>query len=414
MNTPDSLPRRMRRIIAETLEPGEETLWLARASPRLFTVRTFAPFGLGVMVLLFMGYAAWERSRNPSPANDPDSPIMFALFCLVGAGLASVPLLAWLIGRRTVYAVTDRRALIIEDWPTKRIRSFGPGELRWNRRDNFLGRSDIVFGSEVTSYEVNGDNTRDYGFLNIKDAGTVERLLRDLIGPDAAGQAQPSADQQPAVGVLDAIPERLAQRLNAELKTGEQVVWRATPAARWFSSESTSAFLFGLILIVFVSACAHHLLIGQSVTVASDPMLIVAGMFGTVFLGLALLLLFTPLGERLRSRTTLYAITDRRLITIAGRSERTICSYRPEQLIELTRIDQPDHRGDILIGDRKEIEATIQEGNPPRGLYNIHDPARVERLIRNLVRQYHKDALHPAASRPSAKRPINRPMKRYN
>lgn len=412
MNTPDSLPRRMRRTLAETLEPSEETLWLARAMPRVFTTRTTAPFTLGVMIVSMMSYAVWEHSQSPSSPGDWEHVAGIVFFMLIGLGFVSIPFVAWVLGRNTVYAVTDRRAIIFEGWPSQQIRAFPAGGIRWIRRDNYLGRSDLVLGVEATNYEVDGDNTREYGFLNIKNATEVEELLKainTLAHDNPSAHAEAPSDLQ---SQLEAIPEHLAQRLHAELKPAETVVWRGVPAPRWFSSESLAACLFGILLVVCIGIFAVALLKGGASGGPDQAALLMFGAFFAMFLGVGVYLFFSPLGERLRSSNTVYAVTDRRVITITGSRERSTNSYRPEFLVHLTRIDRPKSRGDILIGEEAEIRDIKAQGGQPRGLYNIRDPARVERIIRELVSNY--NARPSPSSRPAAPRPITRVIKRYN
>ncbi|MCC5785815.1 MAG: hypothetical protein JJU33_03835 [Phycisphaerales bacterium] len=411
MITPERLPERSRRTLADTLAPGEEILWLARATPRMFTNRTVFPFMFGMLWLSFMLFVATQPSQNPPPPGDIDSPLMFAFFCLVGAGLTSVPLIAWLLGRNTVYAVTDRRALIFEGWPTEKIRTFPAGRIAWQRRDTYFGRADLVFGTEVTSVEINDDNTRDYGFLNIKGAARVEELLGAINTLATENPSEHPGPAPEAASPLTTIPEHLAQRLQAELRPGERVVWRGVPVKRWFSTDSLPAFLVGLFMLAFIGVAVQATLSSQPPG-AADPMLVGFVAVFVVMAGAGAVIALSPLGERLRSSNTVYAVTDRRLIEISGSRERHIRSYRPEQLTELTRIDRPGSRGDILIGDEAEIRDIKTQGGQPRGLYNIRNPAHIERLLRDLVNRYNTQP--PPTSRPAAPRPITRIIKRYN
>jgi hypothetical protein len=59
--------------------------------------------------------------------------VLFAVFLAVvtlySLWLLAAPLVARRAAARTIYAVTDRRLLVLEDWPFRRQRAFAPGEL---------------------------------------------------------------------------------------------------------------------------------------------------------------------------------------------------------------------------------------------------------------------------------------------
>ncbi len=117
----------------------------------------------------------------PAPANQSAvSSILTLLFFAAGlAGL--VASVAATVGVwRSVYGITDRRILVVEQRLRKRVRSWTPQQITTiERRDRANGRGDIVFhqsqrpsgdGSELVSAELS----------NIADVRAVEALVRDL------------------------------------------------------------------------------------------------------------------------------------------------------------------------------------------------------------------------------------------
>ena len=110
---------------------------------------------------------------------------MFTLFglpfILIGIGLLSSPLWAYRNARKTVYVITDRRALLIQGSRSLTIRSFLPAQLsaiyRKEKRD---GSGDIIL-SQWFYRDSDGDRqSEEIGFLRVKDANDIERRLKVL------------------------------------------------------------------------------------------------------------------------------------------------------------------------------------------------------------------------------------------
>lgn len=124
------------------------------------------PFGLIVRVFAFLGIP----------------------FGLLGAGMMLSPLLAATSARRTVYAITSRRAILFEaGLRSTTVRSYHPGELdKVHRVEGSAGAGDLIF----EEYEVGffgGDRTpriRRHGFMGIDDVAMVERVLRSTLHPE--------------------------------------------------------------------------------------------------------------------------------------------------------------------------------------------------------------------------------------
>ncbi len=109
-------------------------------------------------------------------------PLFGIPFLLVGLAMLLSPL--WMLrkARRTVYVVTDQRAIIFDGGGITRIRSFGPdqlGDLQRNQRSD--GSGDLIFEQKI-SYSRNNHrpHTTDIGFLAIPEVKRVEDLVREL------------------------------------------------------------------------------------------------------------------------------------------------------------------------------------------------------------------------------------------
>ncbi len=90
------------------------------------------------------------------------------------------PLWAYWKALRTVYAVTDQRAILIVAPRRRTTHSFvGQHLIDIHRVEDETGRGDIVFHREARSGK-RGDSYYDVGFLGIERVREVEDSLREL------------------------------------------------------------------------------------------------------------------------------------------------------------------------------------------------------------------------------------------
>jgi hypothetical protein len=151
------------------LEPGERVLWSGQPNPlRYMQAKSGIKIMLGFGVLILAEFWA-SGPREPK--------WVAALLYLVAFTLLLSPL--WMAFRayRTTYALTDRRALTVAALPLARPVSVplsGVRSVDWRSRPGGLG--DVLFGEGPMSAVA-----RRRGFIAIRDAETVERLVRSLL-----------------------------------------------------------------------------------------------------------------------------------------------------------------------------------------------------------------------------------------
>jgi len=109
--------------------------------------------------------------------------IVGPLFILFGLWLFVSSLLRAFSVRGTLYALTDRRAIVITKGG-EQVRSFGVEQLTSLHR-NGTRRGDLVFRNAVPRIGGEQDerarNITDFGFFGIADPRGVERLIREQI-----------------------------------------------------------------------------------------------------------------------------------------------------------------------------------------------------------------------------------------
>ncbi len=130
------------------MRSGERLIWADRPAPgRLaLTVWPASLFGLP-----FAGFAAfWIFGAMEASAGTKGAFSFFPLFglpfLLVGLGIVLTPLWAWMGAKKTVYAISSDRLVIING---RTVRSFEPDEIDdLERRENADGSGDVIFRRE--------------------------------------------------------------------------------------------------------------------------------------------------------------------------------------------------------------------------------------------------------------------------
>ncbi|MEO1281856.1 MAG: hypothetical protein AAFR75_11545 [Pseudomonadota bacterium] len=162
-------------LITPHLEPGETIVWHQRAPrlrlgiPMLLPLTFFISWTLAA--LGFSSLILWSQLQE----NRLDTFTVSMTTIFVGVGSIGV-WWCWRaikVGGRTVYAVTDRAALIIEDIFPRLVRRFKANDIakrsRWGDRIAF--RPDVI---DENAYEPATT------FIGIKDIDTVEEALNQI------------------------------------------------------------------------------------------------------------------------------------------------------------------------------------------------------------------------------------------
>jgi len=185
MRTTAVIPNDLRTRIERELEPGEKIVWTDMPAPKFFTPASTSLFVFGVFVTGFAVYWICSAAGFKIPDFKKGSDF-FPLFGLpmifIGLGMLSTPVWAYRKALRTVYAVTDKRAIIIEGGWVTTIRSFPPDKLhdvyRKERRD---GSGDVILERREWAHSGGTPQMQETGFLRIKNPREVERMLRKLV-----------------------------------------------------------------------------------------------------------------------------------------------------------------------------------------------------------------------------------------
>lgn len=180
-SVPSALEARVRR----ELEPGESVRWMEQPVPRFFTAASVASFLFAIpwtgFAVFWIGGASGFKTPDFSQGGFAFFPLFGVPFVLIGIGMLCSPVWIYRKALKTVYVVTNLRAIAFEGGWTTTVRSFRPDQLRnVYRKERRNGVGDVVLGQRVWTDSDNDRRSMDVGFLNVRDAKRVERLILDL------------------------------------------------------------------------------------------------------------------------------------------------------------------------------------------------------------------------------------------
>jgi hypothetical protein len=196
MYTAIEIPDKLQARVNGELEPGEVIRWIERPVPRYFTPKAKAAFLFGIpwtAFAIFWTLAAAGQCEIPESSKGIVNifrvfPLFGIPFILIGLGLLSSPLWAYRKALKTVYVITDRRAITFDGGRSNTVRSYPPSKLRdIYRKDNEDGTGDVIISVLNWRNSEDQPHIEELGFINIQDPRRVEDMLKRL------------AEQKPAV-----------------------------------------------------------------------------------------------------------------------------------------------------------------------------------------------------------------------
>lgn len=194
----DSIPSDvMYKVEAELLE-GEDLLWVGQPNPMSAMIgphflRDLTPLVMiGIFMLFFFSVAAIPFSEMPGPG------FIFYLIPLFMVSTTVWPFLSrYFTATRSTYALTSRRALILEG---NNVKSYGPDDVEFIQR-NMRGEDsgDLLFANKISTYRSNNRTrikTTPIGFLGIDNVRRVEAIMLETFRDDDPRKEKSKRDFQ--------------------------------------------------------------------------------------------------------------------------------------------------------------------------------------------------------------------------
>ena len=112
------IPKELRRKIENELQPGEFIRWIEQPIPHYSTAASIGAALFNILLTSFAIFWMWGASvfKLPDIKEGLQPQYLFILLCF---GMLSFPVWVWQVARKTVYLVTDKRAISIHGgWST--------------------------------------------------------------------------------------------------------------------------------------------------------------------------------------------------------------------------------------------------------------------------------------------------------
>ncbi len=185
-----NLSPKLRSLVDAEVQSGERIIWLDQPIPKRMA-RTTTPivvFGIPWTAFAIFWIAGASGFKLPDFSHATGLFPLFGLpFVLIGFGMLSSPFWARRAARRSIYVLTDRRAIVIQgSWRDQvRVRSFERhGLTDLQRKQNADGSGDLIFCRDVRRDSDGDRQSKDVGFLAILDVKKVEEMVRTWVKRD--------------------------------------------------------------------------------------------------------------------------------------------------------------------------------------------------------------------------------------
>jgi hypothetical protein len=181
------------------------------------------------------------------------------------------------------------------------------------------------------------------------------------------------------------------QRAQSELQSGESLYWTGAADPR---RAAFAALPFGLFGIPFAGFALFWITAAyrgtQSLSKSGNSFthaFSVFPLFGVPFLLIGLGVILTPLWVYLKCLSTVYAVTNQRVMIITGGSSRSVKSCTPADIVSVDHRERPDGSGDVLIRTTAQTRTNNSVSQVTLGLFGVSNVKEVAQHVMNLHTQ---------------------------
>lgn len=184
------------------------------------------------------------------------------------------------------------------------------------------------------------------------------------------------------------LPPSLRSLVETELQPGERITWMGQPVPQLFARSAWPIVLFGIpwtaIALFWTGGVVWAVLKSNGPGVVK-----IFPMFGLPFILVGFGMLSAPFWARRRARQSVYVLTDRRAIVVAGswRGTITIRSFEPEKLKDLRRTQHKDGSGDLLFSQDTRRYGYGDRYSTRVGFLAVNEVKDVEGMVRALAQK---------------------------
>lgn len=179
-----NIPRKLEELLSRELEGKEAVEWKGMPVPHFFSGGSLAAFLFSIPWTFISSLFLFA----PALTDDDGSIVMsvFAVpFVLIGLSLMSSPLWTYRKCKDTIYAITQKRVILIEGGFSRSFKSFTPEQLKFvYRKEHRNGTGDIILAQRRWKDSEGDQQKEDVGMLRIRDPKTIETKIKNLADRD--------------------------------------------------------------------------------------------------------------------------------------------------------------------------------------------------------------------------------------
>jgi hypothetical protein len=180
-------------------------------------------------------------------------------------------------------------------------------------------------------------------------------------------------------------------RAQSELQPGESLYWTGVADPARAAMSALPAALFGIPFAGFaafwINAAYHGTHAMHKNGNAFTGAFSFFPLFGVPFLLVGLGIILAPLWAYLRGQSTVYAVTNQRVMVISGGSTRSVKSCTPADIVSVDYRERADGSGDIAIRTTAQTRSNNSVSQVTVGLCGVPNVKEVARQVMNLHTQ---------------------------
>jgi hypothetical protein len=180
-------------------------------------------------------------------------------------------------------------------------------------------------------------------------------------------------------------------RAQSELQPGESLNWTGVADPARAAVTALPAALFGIPFAGFAAFWINTAYHGTHAMNKSGNSFAGAfslfPLFGIPFLLVGLGIILAPLWAYLKGRTTVYAVTNQRVMIISGSGTRSVKSCTPADIVSVDHRERADGSGDVLIRTNAVTRTNNSLSQVTVGLFGVSNVKEVARQVMNLHTQ---------------------------
>lgn len=181
------IPYELDQRMNQELEGGEIIEWKGMPVPRFFRAEAMIPFFFAIpwtaFAIFWMCGAAGFKIPDFSQGFSPFMlfPLFGLPFVFIGLAMLSAPIWSYLKDKKTLYAITDKRVIILTGGRSYEFKSIRPEQIKELTRRERTETGDLIIAHKVWRDSDNDERSQEIGLFNIPEVRNAQSALQRLI-----------------------------------------------------------------------------------------------------------------------------------------------------------------------------------------------------------------------------------------